>query len=168
MKFIDDFESMKESFFSEINSLKMEMLQPNTKISESTDSAERLIKQLQDEIIFLREELRNKNITIKCVLDQLSKRDGAACSSTECHSYRESANDSILSTNEKKAHNKSGEIHTDEKDLLNNSVLLHEQSTEPSKSSIRVPESSTKQGKPMERKEQNMEFVSASKQSNGQ
>ena len=53
MKFIDDVENMKESFFSEINSFKMEMWQPNTNVSESTDSSERLIKQLQDEIIFL-------------------------------------------------------------------------------------------------------------------
>ena len=64
------------------------MLQPKTNVSESIDSSERLIKELQDEIIFLREELRNKNNTIKCVLDQLSKRNGTVCSNTECHSYR--------------------------------------------------------------------------------
>ena len=45
---------MKESFFSEINSFKMEMLQPNINVSESIDSSKRLIKQRQDEIIFLR------------------------------------------------------------------------------------------------------------------
>ena len=129
-KFIDDFESVKESFFSEINSFKMEMMQPNTDISESIDSSERLIKQLEDEIIFAREELTNKNNKIKYVLDQSVM---GLCSNTECHSYRKSANDSILSTNEKKTHSNSGEIHTDEKDLLNNNVLLHEESTEPSK-----------------------------------
>ena len=75
MKFINDFESMKELFSLEINSFKMGMLQPNTNVSESIDSSERLIKQLQDEIIFLKEELTNKNNTIKCVLDQLSKHD---------------------------------------------------------------------------------------------
>ena len=69
-KFIDDFEIVKESFFSEINSFKMEMMQPNTDISESIDSSERLIKRLQEEIIFAREELTNKNNKIKCVLDQ--------------------------------------------------------------------------------------------------
>ena len=74
-KFINDFESMKELFLLEINSFKMEMLQPNTNVSESIDSSERPIKQLQDEIKFLREELTNKNNTIKCVLDQLSKHD---------------------------------------------------------------------------------------------
>ena len=74
-KFINDFESMKELFLLEINSFKMEMLQPNTNVSESIDSSEKPIKQLQDEIKFLREELTNKNNTIKCVLDQLSKHD---------------------------------------------------------------------------------------------
>ena len=34
----------------------MEMLQPNTNASESIYSLERIIKQLQNEIIFLREE----------------------------------------------------------------------------------------------------------------
>ena len=32
------------------------MLQPNTNASESIDSSEKIIKQLQNEIIFLREE----------------------------------------------------------------------------------------------------------------
>ena len=44
------------------------MLQPNTNVSESIDLSERVIKQLQNEIIFLSEELRNKNNTIKCAL----------------------------------------------------------------------------------------------------
>lgn len=35
-----------------------------------------------------------------------------------------------MSTNEKKSHNNSGEIHTDKKDLLNNNVILQEKSTE--------------------------------------
>ena len=120
MKFIKDFESSKVSFFSEIKSFKMEMLQKNSNVSESIVSSERLIKQLQDEIIFLRQELRNINNTIKWVLDQLSSRDGTVCSNTERTSYRKSANDSILLINEKKNHKKSGETHTDEEDLLNN------------------------------------------------
>ena len=66
----------------------MKMLQPNTNVSESNDSSERLIKQLQDEITFFRHELRNKDNTIKCVLDQLSKRDRTVCSNTERPSYR--------------------------------------------------------------------------------
>ena len=57
----------------------MEMSQSNANVSESVDSSEKLIKQLQNEIILLREELRNTNNTIKHVLDQLSKCDGTVC-----------------------------------------------------------------------------------------
>ena len=73
-------------------------------------------------------------------------------------------------TNEKKNHNKSGEIHTDEEDLLKNNVLLHEENTKPSPTTKvkSFSKSSTKQSKPMERKEQNTESVSTSKQRNNQ
>ena len=98
-----------------------------------------------------------------CILDQLSKRDGSVCSNTECLSYRKSANDSILSTNEEKANNKSDKIHTDEKYLLNNNVFLHEKITEHLKSSIQVSKAITKQGRPMERRKKNTQFVSTSK-----
>ena len=37
--------------------------------------SERLVKQLQDHTEFLKEELRNKNNMINCLLEQLSKRD---------------------------------------------------------------------------------------------
>ena len=88
---------MKESFFSEINSFKMEMLQPNINVSESIDSSKRLIKQRQDEIIFLRRSWGTKIIQsnmyqIKAQWDCLFK-----------YNYRKSANDIILSTNEKKS-----------------------------------------------------------------
>ena len=86
--------------FLEINLFKMEFLQPNTNVLELIDSSERLIKQLQGVVMFLREESRNKINTIKCTLDQLSKRDGTVCSGTERPSYRKSANYSIMLTNE--------------------------------------------------------------------
>ena len=110
--------------------------------------------------------MKNENDLIRFVLDQLLKHDGIVCSNTECPSYRKSVNDSILSTNEQKNH-KSGEIHTDEENL-NYNVLLHQEIIEFSKSNIRVSKSSAKQGKPIERKEQNTEFVSTSKQRRGQ
>ena len=47
--------------------------------TESIDSSERLTKQFQDESILLREDFRDKNNTIKCVIDELSKRDGTVC-----------------------------------------------------------------------------------------
>ena len=70
----------------------------------------------------------------------------------------------------KKIQNKSGKLHTDEEDLLNNNVLLHEESTEPSPTTRvkSVSKSSTKQYKSVERKEQNTEPASISKQRNDQ
>ena len=41
------------------------MLQPNTNVSESIDSSERLLKPVQDEFIFLRDELKNKATEVK-------------------------------------------------------------------------------------------------------
>ena len=67
VKFIDDFESIKDLFFFFFLGNKF------IQNGNVPGYIERLIKQLQDEVIFFREELRNKNDTIKCVLDQLSK-----------------------------------------------------------------------------------------------
>ena len=103
IKFINDHKSMKESLFFGNKFIQNGNVAAKSNASESIDSSEKIIKQLQNEIIFLGEEWRNKNNIIKCVLDQLSKGDGNVCSNTECYSYRKSANDSILSTNEKKA-----------------------------------------------------------------
>ena len=44
-------------------------------VDRPKDISERLLKQLQDHTEFLREELRNKNNMINCLLEQLSKRD---------------------------------------------------------------------------------------------
>ena len=67
VKFIDDFESIKDLFIYFFLGNKF------IQNGNVPGYIERLIKQLQDEVIFFREELRNKNDTIKCVLDQLSK-----------------------------------------------------------------------------------------------
>ena len=67
VKFIDDFESIKDLFIFFFLGNKF------IQNGNVPGYIERLIKQLQDEVIFFREELRNKNDTIKCVLDQLSK-----------------------------------------------------------------------------------------------
>ena len=65
----------------------MEFLQPNNNVSKSINSSEMLIKNLQNEIMFLKEELMNKNNTIKCILDQLSNRDKTIIK-IYCLSYR--------------------------------------------------------------------------------
>ena len=78
---------LKSHFFGN-KFIKIGMLQPNTNVSETIDSSESLIKQLRYEIIFLRVKLRDKNNSVKCVLGQLSKGNGAVCSDTGRPSYR--------------------------------------------------------------------------------
>ena len=54
---MDDFDRLKQVFFSEVNRFKEELLE-----SYIVDRPQkRLVKQLQDHTEFLREELRNKN-----------------------------------------------------------------------------------------------------------
>ena len=71
---MDDFDRLKQAFFSEANRLKEELLESNI-VDRPQGISERLNKQLQNHTEFLREELRNKNNMINCLLEQLSKRD---------------------------------------------------------------------------------------------
>ena len=50
------------------------MLEANV-VDRLQDISERLLEHLQDHTKFLREEFRNKNNMINCLLEQLSKRD---------------------------------------------------------------------------------------------
>ena len=67
---MDDFDWLKQAFFSEVNRIKEELLKSN-----AVDSLEELVKQLEDHTEFLREELRNKNNIINCLSEHLSKHD---------------------------------------------------------------------------------------------
>ena len=69
-----DFDRLKQTFLSEVDSFKEELLKSNI-VDRPQDMSERLVKQLQDHTEFLREELRNKNNMINYLLEQLSKRD---------------------------------------------------------------------------------------------
>ena len=71
---MDDFDRLKQAFFSEANRFKEELLESNI-VDRPQGISERLNKQLQNHTEFLREELRNKNNMINCLLEQLSKRD---------------------------------------------------------------------------------------------
>ena len=72
--FVDDFDRLKQAFCSEVNRFKGELLESNV-VDRPQDISEKLVKQLQDHREFLRKELRNKNNMIKCLLEQLLKRD---------------------------------------------------------------------------------------------
>ena len=71
---IDEFDALKSSFFAEVNSLKNKYLNSFSD-DVSINNAERLIKQLQDNIDFLRQQLKNKDEMINLLPQQLSKPD---------------------------------------------------------------------------------------------
>ena len=71
---IDEFDALKSSFFAEVNSLKNKYLNSFSN-DVSINNAERLIKQLQDNIDFLRQQLKNKDELINLLPQQLSKPD---------------------------------------------------------------------------------------------
>ena len=70
----DEFDALKSSFFAEVNSLKNKYLNSFSN-DVSINNAERLIKQLQDNIDFLRQQLKNKDEMINLLPQQLSKPD---------------------------------------------------------------------------------------------
>ena len=67
---VDDLDRLKQAFFSKVNLFKEELLESNV-ADRPQDKSERLVKQLQDHTEVLREELRNKNNNINCLLEQL-------------------------------------------------------------------------------------------------
>ena len=71
---IDEFDALKSSLFAEVNSLKNKYLNSFSN-DVSINNAERLIKQLQDNIDFLRQQLKNKDEMINLLPQQLSKPD---------------------------------------------------------------------------------------------
>ena len=71
---VDDFDRLKQAFFSEATRFKEELLESNV-ADRPQDMSERTVKQLQDHTEFLSEELRNKNNMINCLLKQLPKHD---------------------------------------------------------------------------------------------
>ena len=56
----DEFDALKSSFFAEVNLFKNKYLNSYSN-DVSINNSERLIKQLQDNINFLRQELKNKD-----------------------------------------------------------------------------------------------------------
>ena len=72
---IDEFAALKSSFFAEVNLFKNKYLNSYSN-GVSINNSERLIKQLQDNINFLRQQSKNKDEMINSLLQQLSKCHG--------------------------------------------------------------------------------------------
>ena len=89
---LEDFDALKSSTFAEVNSFKNKHLSsyPN---DVSINNSERLIKQLQGNINFLRQQLRNKDEIINSLPQQLSKDDDIVL---QCNHEKVSSNSNVV------------------------------------------------------------------------
>ena len=79
---LEEFRNMKSSFLTEVKSFKNEFLQscfehsPGEQVRENSMNkiSERFLKHLEEQISFLREQLRNKGKIINSLIKQLSKK----------------------------------------------------------------------------------------------
>ena len=82
LQILEKFRSMKSSFLTEVKSFKNEFLQscfehsPGEQVRENSmnEISERFLKHLEEQISFLREQLRNKGKIINSLIKQLSKK----------------------------------------------------------------------------------------------
>ena len=81
LEILEEFRNMKSSFLAEVKSFKNEFLQSCVKHSSSekvhgnsaSEISERFINHLEEQISFLRKQLRNKDKIINSLITQLSK-----------------------------------------------------------------------------------------------
>ena len=119
---IEEFDALKSSLLAEADSFKKRHL-----ISCGNDvlaeNSERLIKQLQEDITFLREQLKNKDQVIHSLLQQLAKRDNVVveCNNASSHETSDKIHYSLLSN-----HKEVQENTTHEELLLDTSIIVNE------------------------------------------
>ena len=119
---IEEFDARKSSFLAEVDSFKKRHL-----ISCGNDvlaeNSERLIKQLKEDITFLREQLKNKDEVIHSLLQQLVKRDNVVveCNNASSHETSDKIHCSLLSN-----HNEVQQNTTHKELLLGRSIIVNE------------------------------------------
>ena len=69
---IEEFEALKSSFLAEVDSFKKRYLN-SCGYEVLVENSERLIKQLQEDITFLRQQLKNKDDVIHSLLQPVSE-----------------------------------------------------------------------------------------------
>ena len=82
LQILEEFRNMEKSFLAEVKSFKNEFLQSWVKHSPSeqvhgnstSEILERFINHLEEQISFLREQIRNKDKIINSSISQLSKQ----------------------------------------------------------------------------------------------
>ena len=96
---IEKFDALKSSFLAEVHSFKKRHLIScgNDVLAENV--SERLIKQLQEDITFLREQLKNEDKVIHSLIQQLAKRDNVLveCNNVNSHETLDKTHCSLLS-----------------------------------------------------------------------
>ena len=116
---IQKYDALKLSFSAEVNFFK--------KIDCGNDvifaNSERLIKQLQEDMTFLREQLKNKDKVTNSLLQQLAKRDNIVveCNHVSCHETSDKMHCSVLSNHKDVEQNT-----THEELLLDTSIIVNE------------------------------------------
>ena len=118
---IEGFDALKSSFLAEVDSLKKRHL-----ISCGNDvlgeNSEHLIKQLQEDITFLREQLKDKDEIIHSFTIQLGKRDNVVeCNNVNGHETSDKIHCCLLSNHKEVQQNT-----THEELLLDTSIIVNE------------------------------------------
>ena len=98
---IEEFNALKSSFLAEVHSLKKRHLFSCGKDVSAENVSECLIKQLQEDIMFLRGQLKNKDEVIHSLVQQLAKCDNVVeCNDGSSHETSNKIHCSLLSNHE--------------------------------------------------------------------
>ena len=120
---VEEFDALKSSFLAEVHSFKKRHLIScgNDVLAENV--SERLIKQLQEDITFLREQLKNKDEVIHSLLQQVAKCDNVVveCNNVSSHETSDKIHCSLLSNHKEVQQNT-----THDKLLLDRSIIINE------------------------------------------
>ena len=96
---IEEFDALKSSFLAEVHSFKKRHIISCANDVLAENVSERLIKQLQEDITFLREQLKNKDEVIHSLLQQVAKCDNVVveCNNVSSHETSDKIHCSLLS-----------------------------------------------------------------------
>ena len=78
--FVEEFKELKTTFFAEVNSFNIQILTSHVILQSTSQNSETTeMIRLREDILFLKEQIRNKDKVIDSLLCQLSKRDDIFC-----------------------------------------------------------------------------------------
>ena len=119
---IEEFDALKSSFLAEVDSFKKRhLISCGNDVLD--DNSEGLIKQLQEDITFLREQLKNKDEVIHSLLQQVAKCDNVVveCNNVSSHETSDKIHCSLLSNYKEVQQNT-----THQELVLDTSIIVNE------------------------------------------